>query len=167
VHLLTPFVLTGTDTAVIVDRGWVPQTEADTDDLAKYNAADDQALSGFVALTQPLPRSGNAAAQPAGPQTEVYRVDVARLQAQLPYELLPFYVLQAPDGDELPPFQAEPEIDLTEGPHLSYAIQWVLFSVVVVVGYILLLNKSVKKDGATAVAESDEEMSISSSQQAD
>lgn len=167
VHLLTPYVLDGTDTAVIVDRGWVPQRDVNAADLDKYNTAETGSLNGFVALSQPLSRYGNAAAQPEGPQGEVYRVDVEMLQAQMPYDLLPFYVLQAPDGNEQPPFRAEPEIDLSEGPHLSYAIQWFLFTIVVGVGYVMLLHKRLDDDRETAVAQNDEASSFHSPEQVD
>ena len=155
VHLLTPFVLGGTDTAVIVDRGWVPQSDVEAADLAKYDEAAVTQLEGFVALSQPPPRYGNADALPEGPQSEVYRVDVEMLQAQMPYDLLPFYVLQAPTDNAAPPLRLEPEIDLSEGPHLSYAIQWLFFTIILGVGYFVLVNKRLQESQATpAVKES-------------
>lgn len=151
VHLLTPFVLEGTDTAVIVDRGWVPQRDVDAENLTIYDDKRHQ-LDGFVALSQPPPRYGDAEAAPAGPQSELYRVDVERLQAQSAYDLLPFYVLQAPEGNEAPPFRLEPEVDLSEGPHLSYAIQWFFFTTILGVGYVVLVYRRMKEDESEAVS---------------
>jgi surfeit locus 1 family protein len=55
----------------------------------------------------------------------------------MPYELLPIYLLQAPDGsaDGLP-YRAEPERDFSEGPHLGYAVQWFLFAAILGAGYL-------------------------------
>ena len=44
------------------------------------------------------------------------------------------------------PAQAEgltpiPLPDLTEGPHLSYALQWVFFAIVAVTGFVLLARR--------------------------
>ncbi len=151
VNLITPFLLEGSDTAVLVDRGWVPQADVDDGRLAQYNEVGTIQLAGTIALTQELSQYGNAAAQPKGPQAEVYRVDVDLLQAQLAYDILPVYVLQAPQGNEAPPFRQEPEIDLSEGPHLSYAIQWFLFTLILGAGYFIYVNQTLKKDSETVV----------------
>ena len=42
-------------------------------------------------------------------------------------------------GDVLEPI-AEPSLD--EGPHLSYAVQWFLFSAIVAVGWFLAVRRS-------------------------
>jgi surfeit locus 1 family protein len=153
VHLITPFLLDD-ETAVLVDRGWVPQADYDNGKLGQYDESGLVQLEGYVALSRPLPRN----AQPEGPQREIYRVNVASLQEQLPYELLPFYVLQAPEGNTTPPFRAEPEIDLSEGPHLSYAIQWFLFTAILGGGYLIFVHKSLQStaDGKAIPAAADE-----------
>lgn len=157
VHLLTPFLIAGTDTAnpkplraVLVDRGWVPQVDVDAGNLASYDETGPTRLTGVVALSQPLSRYGDASAEAEGPQTAVYRVDVPRLQAQMPYELLPFYVVQAPppEGNTAPPLRELPEVDLSEGPHLSYALQWILFTLILGGGYLLFVWRSLPKQTA-------------------
>jgi len=32
--------------------------------------------------------------------------------------------------------------ELSQGPHLSYAIQWLIFSIAVIVGWVLAIRKS-------------------------
>jgi surfeit locus 1 family protein len=83
----------------------------------------------------------------AEPQREWYRVDVEAIAAQLPYEVLPIYVKQAPssegsESNEVPPYRSELEPDLSEGPHLGYAIQWFIFAAILGVGYIGYVSKS-------------------------
>jgi cytochrome oxidase assembly protein ShyY1 len=57
--------------------------------------------------------------------------------------LLPV-VVQATEPDD-PGLAAVPPPDLGEGPHLSYAVQWFLFSLVAVVGYPLLLRRRARE----------------------
>jgi surfeit locus 1 family protein len=161
VHLITPFVLDGLDTAsqkplraVLVDRGWAPQTDVDNGNLAIYDETGPVRLTGVVALSQPLSRYGNPELEAEGPQTAVYRIDVSRLQEQMPYQLLPFYVIQAPPpaGNTAPPLRELPEVDLSEGPHLSYALQWILFTFILGGGYLIFVRRSLQKQ--TAVPQS-------------
>ncbi len=146
VHLITPFLVAGTDTAVLVDRGWVPQSDVDNGNLAIYDETRPTRLTGVVALSQPLSRYGNPELEAEGPQTAVYRIDVSRLQEQMPYSLLPFYVIQAPplEGNTTPPLRELPEVDLSEGPHLSYALQWILFTLILGGGYLIFVRRSLQ-----------------------
>ena len=78
--------------------------------------------------------------------TEVRRIDLGQLSAQLPGELAPVYLdlidaipaLGPSDPVPVPP----PTLD--EGPHLSYAAQWFIFSVCVLVGWVLAVRRSVR-----------------------
>jgi surfeit locus 1 family protein len=53
----------------------------------------------------------------------------------MPYPLLPFFVAQTstPSGSGEHPIP-DPEIDLTDGPHLSYAMQWFAFAIIALGG---------------------------------
>lgn len=143
VHLVTPLVLPGGDRAVLVDRGWIPERENNPAGRAKYNENGEIAVEGAAALSQTLPNGRSSV--PEEPQTEWYRVDIAAIARQMPYELLPIYVLQAPEGNEQLPFRSEPEIDLSEGPHLSYALQWFIFSLGLGIAYVVYVRKSMKE----------------------
>lgn len=144
VHLITPFLL-DEQTAVIVNRGWVPQADYEDGNLAQYDLVGPTQLDGYVVLSQPFSRYGDAEAQPTGPQTELYRIDVDQLQEQLPYRLLPFVVWQNPAANQSPPFRTAVEIDLSEGPHLSYSIQWFFFTTILGIGYALYVNNTLKQ----------------------
>ena len=64
----------------------------------------------------------------------------------MPYQLLPVFIKQAPgETNEQPPLRSEREVDLSEGPHLGYAVQWFLFSTILGVMYIALVNKDLAK----------------------
>ena len=68
--------------------------------------------------------------------------DVARIAGQLPYPILPVYIqLDADAQDTEPPIPFQPEIELTEGPHFGYALQWFTFATILFVGYPFYLRK--------------------------
>ena len=60
----------------------------------------------------------------------------------MPYQLEPGYLEQMPEAGrayDAMPIRSEP-IALDEGNHLSYAIQWFTFAVVLGFGYIMLVR---------------------------
>ncbi len=138
VHLITPLLIEGSDTAVLIDRGWIPQEAVEAGDIPSFDETGSVTITGYVALSQTLSRSTPSDSF----QPEVYRVDVAAIASWLPYDLYPFYVIQAPDGDNVElPFRAEREIDLSEGPHLGYALQWFAFTLMLGGGYLAYVHR--------------------------
>lgn len=142
IHLVAPLRLSGSETAVLVDRGWIPQTAADPSQWAQFDEAGEVTLSGYLALSQTVSRK-TAVPTPTAGQTGWYRLDIAAMQTQIPYPLLPIYFWQAPSATTPPtlPYRVAPEITLTEGSHLNYAIQWLLFSLILGGGYLYLVRQ--------------------------
>ena len=70
-------------------------------------------------------------------------VDINRLQKQMPYQILPVYIEQAPVGDNAAlPFRALPDPDLSEeGINAGYATVWFVFTALLIFGYPLYLRK--------------------------
>lgn len=72
--------------------------------------------------------------------TEIRRIDIAKLSPQIGAPVQPMYVeASVTDSESLAPI-ASPT--LTEGPHLSYAIQWFIFSACVVAGWAFAVRRS-------------------------
>jgi surfeit locus 1 family protein len=139
----TPLVPDAGGEAVLVVRGFVP-----TPGVLDRVPADAAPPAGTVTVTGYLQASQTKGAfGPTDPSTghltTLARVDVARVQQQVPYRLLPAFVqLERSDPPATGQFpQPVPRIGLDEGPHLSYAVQWFLFSTIAVVGYPLILRK--------------------------
>jgi len=132
VEIVTPLRIEGSDSAVMVNRGFFPSpdaTFADTDSLTEVGTVR---VSG-VALAIPVSSDSGGALVSNGRETW-RRLDLASLRARIPYPLLDVYILQSPDSG-LPryPIRLQPA-PLTDGPHLSYAIQWFAFAVIAVGG---------------------------------
>ena len=152
VHLITPFIIEGTDTAILVNRGWIPDA-----DYAAGNAYDSdtgtQMIKGYIALTETISRRTPDAIVPVDPGTELFRVDIATLSDFVPYPLTPFYLKLIP-GDGTPaslPVPVPKEVDLSEGPHLDYALQWFVFSIGLGVAYVVYVYRSLRRRESGAV----------------
>jgi surfeit locus 1 family protein len=145
VHLITPLVIGDGSQAVLVDRGWLPIDQADPGNWSRFDEPGLVSVTGLIRLSESLPSRG-AKVSPtpvAGPQSGWYRVDIEALQAQMPYELLPVYVMRSPpEGtDTSLPYEVSPELDLSNGPHLSYAIQWFAFALTLGIIYVRYISK--------------------------
>jgi len=142
VHLITPLVIEGGETAVLVDRGWIPDAEAEN--AAAYAVPTGPVtVNGYVALSEIISRQTTSDGNSGRSDNEWYRVDVAAIGAQLPYDLYPFYIILSPTDelDQVLPHEQSREIDLSEGSHLGYALQWFIFSVMLGIIYITLVRR--------------------------
>ncbi len=138
-HLLTPLRIEGSDQAVLVDQGWIPL------DLIAPEQRQQLAVEGIVEIQGMVraPQTRTSSLTPQDPLPENgrldawYRVDVARIAQQLPYPLLPFYIEAEQPADQPPGLpRPDPQIDLSQGPHLNYAIQWFAFTTILLGGYV-------------------------------
>lgn len=143
-HLLTPLLFKGT--AVLVDRGWIPADgNSATADWRKYDETGEVNVAGQVRHGQAKPAFGGVAdTMPEnGARLDIWNnADITQIATQLPYPILPVYIQQKPDvGDTEPPIPFQPEIELTEGPHFGYALQWFTFATILFLGYPFFLRK--------------------------
>ena len=150
VHLLTPLVLDDGKTAVLVDRGWIPDEQQPPEFWSQYDEPGSVSVNGYMAKSQIISR-GTAESAPSGPSQEWYRVDIDAIQPQMPYALLPMYVIQSPpeDGNTELPYNQPRNVEINEGNHMSYAIQWFIFCIGLGTAYVIYINKWIsdqKKD---------------------
>ncbi len=136
--VVTPFATEGATLAV--DRGWVP---IDTEGPPVTGAAPP---AGSVEVTGVLlesqTRGPTGTPDSDGVYREVGRIDLDALAGQWD-GLLPVYLLlesQSPSGGDLPVLRPPPEP--SEGSHLSYAIQWFVFTAVVLIGFPALVYRA-------------------------
>jgi surfeit locus 1 family protein len=144
-HVLTPLLL-GRGRALLVDRGWVP-LEQDGSPLSGPSAAP----AGRVRVTGVLlPADSSGAADERTTAGIVRTVDIGSVGGSSGLDLLPEYLLLETQDPAQPagiPAPA-PLPELSEGPHLSYAIQWFVFATIALVGYGVLLLRDRWEDRA-------------------
>jgi surfeit locus 1 family protein len=139
-HLLTPMRLSDGE-SIVVDRGWIPAEGNSTPaNWRKYDQPGSVSISGVIRLEQTQPSFGSVADPTLTPsQTGLdfwILVNLDRIQNQIPYPIEPVYVQQDPDPNKTdPPIPFQPQLDLTEGPHQDYALQWFSFAALLVLGY--------------------------------
>ncbi len=147
VHLLTPLELPGSDTLVIVTRGWVYSPDAASADLARWREGDSVTLAGYV-----LPLADSGAPAPADAGAPLRSVNRRALESRLGRPVSAAMVVMTSDSvaraDSVPRRLAMPLVEA--GPHRSYALQWFAFATIAVIGGIVLYRRSIVDPRATA-----------------
>ncbi|MCB0196497.1 MAG: SURF1 family protein [Anaerolineae bacterium] len=137
--LFVPLDIKGSDYSVLVNRGWLPFEEFEPEARRAYDVDDELTIEGIAYRSQQPPHS--MAPTDPDPATEGwvdawFRIDIDKIQQQIDRPLLPVYVDALPEeaSNTTPPIREEVE-DLGEGSHLSYALQWFSFAVILVITY--------------------------------
>ncbi len=142
--VLTPLVLAD-GSAVLVNRGFLG---FDRDGVIDPPPAPEGEVIVDGLLLESEQRGRFGASDPdEGTLAVLARVDLERVAEQVDYDVLPAYVqLVSSTPGEVNP-EGAPELvplgrpELSEGPHLGYAVQWFTFTTIAVVGYALLLRR--------------------------
>lgn len=127
VNLLTPLRLAGSDSAVLVNRGWVYSPDAMLVDLPRWREPAEAEVTALV-NTYHDPGIGQALV-PAQART-VRFIDPATIDSLVPYPVMSYYLVAIDSATQAaaPVRLAAPSLD--EGSHLSYAIQWFSFAAI-------------------------------------
>jgi len=121
---------------ILINRGFIP-----------LGATVQQAPTGPVTLQGRLrassaKRLGAVSDASSGVLTEVQRIDIARLQQQMPSPLVNVYAemqSSSPADDAALSRIAEPTF--SNGPHLGYVGQWILFSLCALGGWFAIVRR--------------------------
>jgi surfeit locus 1 family protein len=143
--VLTPLVLDD-GTAVAVNRGWVPIGEDGPEappPAATAPPAGRVTVTGVLQPTQERGRFGPTDPD-GGRLATLSRLDLGRYQQQVAEDLYPVALQlessDPPQAGDLPVPVPLPDTG-DEGPHLSYAVQWFVFSTIAAVGYVVILRR--------------------------
>ena len=143
-HLITPLQYNGG--VVLVNRGWIPaESDSSPDDWRAFDEAGEVTVTGQTRLGQGKPAFGGVvdALPMDGTRLEIWNnLDVEKMSAQMPYPILNIFIqpnMQA--EDTVPPIPYQPIIELTEGSHFGYALQWFAFAAILFLGYPFYLRK--------------------------
>ena len=134
---------------LLVNRGFMP---LGTETAPGVPASDIEIVARLRASQER--RLGQLSDAADGELTIAQRVDIDRLAAQMPGDVVPMYVdliesVPAEVGGAPEPV-ARPT--LGEGNHMSYAVQWFIFAAAVAVGWVLAVRRSIATRRAASAA---------------
>jgi surfeit locus 1 family protein len=146
VHLITPLRIAGSDRAILVDRGWIPFEEFEDGDWSEFAEPGLVEVRGMLRVSQNQPTIGFRSDPTPAPGSEPRKawniLNADYIAGQVADPLLPVYIQQAPEAAWTRlPYRSLPQIELSEGPHLGYAIQWFAFALILGTGYPLFVRK--------------------------
>ena len=145
VLVVTPLRLWGSDTAVLVNRGYVPAPDAVNPGAGTWSEPEPGAFHGVLL---PVPDRGDGAPVTSKGRETWHALDLSAMRARLPYPVAELYLVAEPDSASpahtirgtVYPFRAEPP-PMDGGPHLSYALQWFgIAAAVVAFGILFILR---------------------------
>jgi surfeit locus 1 family protein len=133
VHIVTPVRVPGSDTAVLVNRGWVYAADAATADLARWR----EPRAEFHGYSLQLPASG---LPPVVKGRSLRPFGIEGVRKLVPYPVRDLYLVsQDSQSDQTPARLPMPALD--EGPHMAYAIQWFSFAAIALVGAAIVIRR--------------------------
>jgi cytochrome oxidase assembly protein ShyY1 len=136
--VVTPLELAD-GTLVLIDRGFLVEGSA-----VPAPPAGEVTVTGTIRTSER--RSLGGLTDPPGELREAQRLDIERLAPQMPGPVAPVFVtLVTSEPAQTGGLQPLPAPELSDGPHLSYMVQWFIFSVCAIVGWVLALRRSAKK----------------------
>ncbi len=123
-YVLTPLVLDGSDTVVMVQRGWVQRNFVERERLPPVETpAGVVQVSGRIASAPPRLYEFTGAAPAAGSSAIRQNLDLAAYSAETRLALRPFTVVQTGEASQ-GLLRDWPEPAAGTGKHYGYAFQW-------------------------------------------
>ena len=144
-HVLTPLI-TEDGTGLLVNRGWIDrgETALDTPEIPPVPEGEIE-VAGRLHFGETEENTG-LRERDGMPEGQIMFVDVDRIAGELPYPIYGGYV-ELISQDPVPDVAPE-RVSLREedsGMSASYAVQWWVFTVVVVVGWIVLIRRELRE----------------------
>ncbi len=142
-EVITP-LLPASGPALLVNRGWVPSgASAGAPDNVPVPQDGIVSVVGWLRMTQPQRPSSSL------PANQVLAINAEAIAKGMPFPVYDAYAILTTESPAPP---AAPKLlpgpDLTEGPHLLYAIQWYLFAGIAVAGWFVYVRREAQDRAA-------------------
>ncbi len=148
VHVATPLRVSDT-LAVMTLRGWLPAADGFSAELGSGRPEGGRAqwleevtVEGTALPFPPVESPGTIEREIDGKEHLVMRLlEPEAIEASAPYSIAGWYMLaggEPPAGSAL---RIVPSPELSDGPHLAYAIQWFAFALIAIVGALVFARR--------------------------
>lgn len=156
VHLVTPLKIQGSQETILVDRGWIPAEQYQSGEWSVFDEPGQVTVTGILRKSQDRADFGSRRdpdKQPGEQSQHSWNfVNIERLSTIMELSLMPAYIQQAPDPTWTSlPYRYQPTLDLTEGPHFGYALQWFTFAAILGMGYPFFIQRQERRRQAGQV----------------
>ena len=127
---------------VFIDRGWVGLEDLDQINGINQEYDQLQEINGIIRKSQSGEDFGLRSTIGNQKDNNFYLfINLEQLQSVLDFEIYPIYVQLDGENNSIKPYSKLPEIEITEGPHFGYAIQWFFFAGLLGFGYPFFIRK--------------------------
>ncbi|MAT41786.1 MAG: hypothetical protein CL609_05550 [Anaerolineaceae bacterium] len=142
-HVLTPLIINNGESAVIVNRGWIPLDFSESE-IKEFQPQGNVSISGVIrlGLVDTTFKNGLGTLEDDGTIRYWKYINLEKLSEQIPYKIESIYIEKTANENERYPVPAFKEIEITQGPHLGYAIQWFFFAALLGGGYPAFIRKT-------------------------
>lgn len=162
VHVVTPLRLAG-GRAVLVLRGWLPAADGVSARLAEAQPAGGESEGRVIVEGLALGFEEASSLPPRrhrfdrGERRVLASLSAAQVRQGIPYPIADVFVLAAGDGKEP---ASVPVPELSDGPHLLYAVQWFAFAVISLVGAALYVRAGTRSPGPVPTSRRDSQPEV-------
>jgi surfeit locus 1 family protein len=148
IHLITPLRLDNSDAILLVDRGWLPLEYDSPESWGEFNSPERVRDLLVRVRRESKPDFGSTLVDPTlEPDQDHlwfwYSLDNTRIEKQSGLDLVDDVYFQViPQGEiQVLPQPVEPKVEISEGPHIGYAVQWFTFAAILLIGYPIFLSR--------------------------
>lgn len=147
VHVISPAVLSD-GSVVLVDRGWLPAAAADDPDLVPPTPTGTLTITGHLLPADPAdnreaPLGQLQSANPERVSTALEQVGIEVAPDQI-YQTR--FILRTEDPAPTTAPTPIPDIETTQGSHLSYSFQWWSLALGALIGFGVLARRELRSD---------------------
>lgn len=149
-HVFTPLKIDGSELAILVERGWIPFDEASPGARGKFYEPGQVTVKGILrrSLDQPdvVGGSPNPTLAPGETHIDAWSyINLDQIQQQTSLKLAAVYLQQSPDPAWTKmPYREVKIPEISEGPHMGYALQWFSFATILGLGYPFFIKKQLR-----------------------
>jgi surfeit locus 1 family protein len=142
-RVVTPLILENKSNAVYIDRGWISIEDLKSIDEINRYYEQPKTINGIIRKSQSIEGREKLSTQEEIDSKLFLYVDIDYLQTEIDLELIPIYIQSGDDNNGQKPYPQLSEIEITEGPHMGYAIQWFFFASLLGFGYPFFVWKQI------------------------